>query len=442
MGSLVALDGTMSGDLTGKEVWRQFQVMAGNASPVMLGERLYVVDDSAMLRVYDPKTGQEIGRKKLGRLMYSTPLVADGKIYLCTLSGEWYVLKPTDDGVEIVDKVRLSHEENNGSPIVSHGRFYLPTAAHLYCFGRADGKSQAGPLPAPPKESFAGEQKIATVQVVPYDSVLAPQEKQQFKVRLFNARGQQLPDALARKVQFSVDGPGQMTAAGAYQAPADNAHQCALVTCKVGAMAGTARVRIVPPLPWKFDFNQLNSVPLTWLGGRIRWELRDNGGDKYIAKKTVLPTPKNPNNKLGTRSFLWMGPIDLSNYTIQADVRLQEKDNRMSDVGIFASGYQLTIRSKNRKLRLDSWSSNDYRTMADTDFQPKADTWYTMKLAVVPATDRATVRGKIWPRGDKEPDSWTVEMVDRAPNLHGTPGIFGNSPDAEIYLDNLLVTPN
>ena len=33
-------------------------------------------------------------------------------------------------------------------------------------------------------------------------------------------------------------------------------------------------------------------------------------------------------------------------------------------------------------------------------------------------------------------------MVDKSPNLHGTPGLFGNSPDAEIYLDNLKVTPN
>ncbi len=66
-------------------------------------------------------------------------------------------------------------------------------------------------------------------------------------------------------------------------------------------------------------------LPLTWIGGRVRWEVRQGeDGDKYLAKKTVLPTPKDPNNKLGTRSFVWMGPIDLSNYTIQADVLLTE----------------------------------------------------------------------------------------------------------------------
>jgi hypothetical protein len=33
-------------------------------------------------------------------------------------------------------------------------------------------------------------------------------------------------------------------------------------------------------------------------------------------------------------------------------------------------------------------------------------------------------------------------MVDHAPNLHGSPGLYGHASDAEIYLDNLQVTPN
>src|SRR5205814_1459738 len=156
--------------------------------------------------------------------------------------------------------------------------------------------------------------------------------------------------------------------------PAENEHQCALVTCKFGNVTGTARVRIIPPLPWKWDFNHDERVPLTWIGGRVRWELRDNGGDKVIAKRTVLPTPRDPNNKLGTRSYLWMGPTNLSNYTIQADVLLKEQDGRISDAGLIDSGYQLWIRSKSRTLRLDSWAASDTRTKAETEFQPKPDT--------------------------------------------------------------------
>ena len=176
----------------------------------------------------------------------------------------------------------------------------------------------------------------------------------------------------------------------------------------MGDVAGTARVRVVPPLPWKFDFNKDKAVPLTWLGGRVRWELREKDGEKFIAKKTVLPTPKNPNNKLGTRSYVWMGPINLANYTIQADVLLERR--RRQNVGRRRDRQRLPVDDpqQGHTLRLDSWTSNDYRTKVETEFQPKADTWYTLKLSVVTENGQATVRGKIWPRGEKEPDEWTA----------------------------------
>jgi len=251
-----------------------------------------------------------------------------------------------------------------------------------------------------------------------------------------------LPDSLAKGAKFAVDGHGKMDVNGAYTAPNENEHQCALVTCKVGQVAGTARIRVIPPLPWKFDFNKDKMVPLTWLGGRVRWEVRDADGEKFIAKKSVLPTPKDPKNKLGSRSFLWMGPAELGNYAVQADLLVKEDGGKMPDAGIIASGYELTIRGQNHKLRLDSWASNNYRSLKEVPFEPKPNTWYTLKLAVAPKNGSATIHGKMWPRGEKEPDKWTLEMVDNSPNRNGTPGIFGNSGDAEIYLDNLKVTPN
>ena len=213
-------------------------------------------------------------------------------------------------------------------------------------------------------------------------------------MRLFDARGRELkakltPDAL----KFSVDGPGSITSDGTYIAPKEAKPANALVTCKFGELTGTARVRITPPLPWKFDFND-GDVPLTWIGGRVRFEPREANGEKYIAKKTKLPTPKDPNNKLGTRSFVWMGPIDLSNYTIQGDVLLKkdEASGKISDVGLINGRYQLTIRGLSKKLRLDSWTTSDYRTHTAVDFDPVPDTWYTLKLRVVPGEKEAQGR--------------------------------------------------
>ncbi|HVT28077.1 MAG TPA: PQQ-binding-like beta-propeller repeat protein [Lacipirellulaceae bacterium] len=453
-GSVVALDGTESGDLTGKELWRKLEIMAGFSSPVMLNNRLYVVDNSAKLFIFDPETGHIIATKKLANTMRGTgvegptPLVADGKIYMVTGGGQWFVLKPTENSVRILDKIRLSNEFCDASPIVSHGRFYITTSEAMYCVGNRDQQPQADPLPPERKEAGNSDDKVATVQVVPFDVVLSPGEKQKYSVRLFNAAGQQVKkQPKAGEFEFSVDGPGDIGKNGLYEAPTDKKHQCALVRCVVDDVVGTARIRIVPPLPWKFDFDHVTDVPLTWLGGRVRWQVRGKEGDKYIAKKTVLPTPKDPNNKLGTRSYLWMGPISLSNYTIQADVLLKEHEvengpSKMPEVGLIDSGYELLIRPARHILLLNSWLASDYRQYKNADFRPGADQWYTLKLSVIPEGDKATIRGKIWPRGQREPANWTVEMEDAKPNLHGTPGIYGLSSDAEIYLDNLQVTPN
>ncbi len=444
MGAVVCLDGTKTGDLTGTELWQELQVMAGKSSPVILDGRVYFVDDRAKLYIYDAETGEFIAKKALGTSMRSTPLVADGKLYLCTNEGRWYILKPTEDGVEVVHQLRLPEDASDGSPAVSHGRIFLPTSRALYCLADASKTPSADPLPPEPKETHSASSGPAQLQIIPYDVLLHPGKEQTFHARLFDARGQEIkakltPDAL----KFSVDGPGSMTSDGTYTAPNDKKPECALVTCKFGELTGTARIRITPPLPWKFDFND-GDVPLTWIGGRVRYEPRESDGEKFIAKRTVLPTPKDPNNKLGTRSFIWMGPTDLSNYTIQGDVQLKkdETSGKIPDVGLIDGRYQFTIRGLSKKLRLESWTTSDYRTHAAVDFDPEPDTWYTMKLRVAPSEEEAKVQGKIWRRGDAEPDDWTIEMVDHSPNLHGTPGLYGNSPEAEIYVDNVIVTPN
>jgi len=209
----------------------------------------------------------------------------------------------------------------------------------------------------------------------------------------------------------------------------------------VGDLTGTARVRIVPPLPWKWDFNQDKDVPLTWIGGRVRYQVRDVDGERIIVKRSQLPTPRGP-TKLGTRSMMFMGPIDLANYTVQADIKLPEENGKLSDVGLINSGYFMTVRGETKRLRIDSWPSHEVRTHQMIDAPIEPNQWHTMKLSVEPSGDRAAVRGKLWKRGEAEPQEWTVEMVDERPNLHGTPGLYGHASDAEIYLDNLQVIPN
>ena len=93
----------------------------------MLDGRLYVVDDSAKLYVFDAKTGKQIATKKLGthacaaRRSWPT-----ARFTICTGGGQWYVLKPTDERRRGRQSVAASRTKTcDASPIVSHGRIYV-----------------------------------------------------------------------------------------------------------------------------------------------------------------------------------------------------------------------------------------------------------------------------------------------------------------------------
>lgn len=431
MGSVVALDGTMKGDLTGKEKWRRYELMVGKASPVMVDGKLWVIDDRAKLYVLDPETGDRIAKKALGTVQRSTPLYADGKVYTCTHNGRWYTLQPTEKGVKVLEKMRLRGEASDGSPIAADGRLYVPTSAALYCLGSDEVEKSATKAKYSSINPKLSDTTPAHLQVVPYDVLLAPGETMTFDAKIYNARGQLLE---TKQDVATFDAPPAGT----------TKHSASLVSVKVGELSGTARVRIVPPLPWKFDFNSGGKVPLTWVGGRVRWVPRAVEGEGIAVKRSVLPTPRDPNNKLGTRSRMWMGPIDLSNYTMQADFALQKDaaTQKMPDFGLINSRYTMTARSSNKELRIYSWSPHDYRTYASVPFDPEPGKWYTMKLRVEALGSTADVRGKLWERGQPEPSDWTVEILDESPNLMGSPGLYGNAQEAEIYIDNVSVVAN
>jgi hypothetical protein len=59
------------------------------------------------------------------------------------------------------------------------------------------------------------------------------------------------------------------------------------------------------------------------------------------------------------------------------------------------------------------------------------------------------IRGKVWPRDEKEPAAWNVELTDSRPVLEGSAALYGyvlgnfnDKPGTEIYYDNLRITPN
>jgi hypothetical protein len=433
MGAMAAIRGTLSGDIdeTGA-IWDIKERMVGRSSMVLLDGRLYAADDSGLLMVVDAASGELIGKQKLaGTIMRASLLAADGKIYACTTSA-WHVLEPTEKGVKIVNRMRFKEgEEIHGSPIVSHGRIYLPTLDAIYCIGQAGIEPAITDRPAPPQEDPIGDNTTpASLQVVPAEALVKPGETVNFKVRAFNSRGQFLEEA---KANFSVDANGEINDQGVFTATSDASHVAATITAKFGDLIGNARVRIIPPLPWKFEFNE-KDVPVTWIGARARHQIREVDGEKLMVKVSTVPK--------GTRSQAWMGPIDLHDYTIQADIRGAKTDDKMPDIGLIAQRYTLDLMGQSQQLQIRMWTSQLNRLSLNVPYEWKPDVWYTMKFRAATEDGKAVLRGKVWPKAEDEPREWTIELTDEAPNLQGSPGLFGNATGAEIFLDNITVTPN
>ena len=452
MGGVAALKISGTGaDTKATELWKRLEVVAGYSEPVFVDGRLYLVDDRCKMYVFDGETGDPIVERKsfVGSRQRSALLYADGKIYVTTENGRWAVVKPTADGFEVLNKGRLRGTGFSASPIVAAGRLYLQSTDTLYCVGNDDaqpnaeqGNARVNPAIKPAAQGYGDElpvsqnQDVAWVQIVPAESLIRPGESVTFAVHAFNAIGQPLPDPDASSVELSVKGPASIEGVR-LTAHQDAAHTAALVTATVDGVTGQSRVRIVPPLPWKFDFDHLDDPPLSWVGARYRHVIKPVDGSPALTKISTIPK--------GARSQAWMGPSDLAEYTIAADVRGSRQSQQLPDIGLTAHGYVMDLMGQSQSVQIRSWSAQ-LRMAKTIDFPWQEDTWYRMKLRVdlesEPPAQVAVVRGKVWPRNEPEPEEWTITARDDSPNVAASPGLYGNAKVAELYIDNLEVTAN
>src|SRR5439155_19683701 len=142
----------------------------------------------------------------------------DGKLYVGSESGKFFILKPGPDRCEILDEallgIDLAPEAVMGSVAVSRGRVYLVSSDALYCIGK---KTTALPPPAESKDSPPPDSRATHLQVVPTELVLKPGASVHFHCRLFDAKGRFLREGRAswslEQLRGSLLQNGQLTSA-------------------------------------------------------------------------------------------------------------------------------------------------------------------------------------------------------------------------------------
>jgi outer membrane protein assembly factor BamB len=437
MGLIAALDASMKGELKMAQLkWKVYGWQGGFSSPVLDGDRLYQVDNGANLAAFDVNSGKQLWLQNLGTIQKASPVFADGKLYVGTENGKFFIIEPSAAGAKILDEDQLGTEQQPeavvASVAVSDGRVFLVTDSNLYCIGRKGRTPPAGQSVEVGVSQL--DSPVTHVQVIPAEVLLKPGESARFRVRLFDERGNFVREA--KGAAWSLDKLDGKVGAGQFTASAGGVVQTGEVRATVGGVTGAARVRVIPPLPWEenFDAADLNTFPQHWTNTGMKFITREVDGRKVLVKTTE-------GSSLLSRARAFMGPNELSDYTVEADMLATTKRRQVGDAGVLAQRYSLTLFGNGQKLELTPWQPETQR-VASVPFEWKPDTWYRMKLRVenLPG-GQVRARGKVWPAASPEPDAWTVEHTDPIGNRRGSPGIFGSAL-AEIYFDNIKVYAN
>jgi outer membrane protein assembly factor BamB len=108
----------------------------GPVEPSLLYYRglVYALMDNGVLACLDGKTGEEVYRQRLGAACNSSPIGANGRIYLSDNDGKTFV-------IQAGRKFKLLQTNSFGeritaSPAVTGNCLIYRTDSHLYCIGQ------------------------------------------------------------------------------------------------------------------------------------------------------------------------------------------------------------------------------------------------------------------------------------------------------------------
>ncbi len=198
LGMIAAIDGSQTGDIKTTK-WAAKGDQFGFSSPVIDGTRLYQVENGSRLKAFDLETGRELWRQPLGTVQKAPLVLADGKLYVGTESGKFFIVRPQADRAEVLSDVELplsksSVQQAEGTPepilagaAVSRGRIFFVSSDAVYAIGPKTAKNVTGFAVDAPAEK--GEGTPAFLQVAPTELVLKPGQAVKLHARLFDAKG-------------------------------------------------------------------------------------------------------------------------------------------------------------------------------------------------------------------------------------------------------------
>lgn len=127
-----------SGDVTKSHVVWTRDLGADVPTPAALDGKIYVCGDRGQVTCLDAKTGETLssGRAPQHRTAYSSsPVIADGKIFITREDGTTFVMSLNDD-FKVLAENKLEGEQVVATPVFVDGQIFIRTRENLYCIGK------------------------------------------------------------------------------------------------------------------------------------------------------------------------------------------------------------------------------------------------------------------------------------------------------------------
>lgn len=128
---LLAVDPDGEGDIGATHVrWRMKAPVLQLLSQLVAGNRLYTVDSKSLMICLDALTGETLWSKRLKGKYHSSPVYADGHVYISSTGGETIVIKEASS-LEIISENSLDGEIW-ATPAITGGAILMRTSEFLY----------------------------------------------------------------------------------------------------------------------------------------------------------------------------------------------------------------------------------------------------------------------------------------------------------------------
>ncbi|MBP84749.1 MAG: hypothetical protein CMO61_12975 [Verrucomicrobiales bacterium] len=98
-------------------------------TPLIYRKRIFLWGDGGILTCRNAETGELVYRERIGGNFFSSPVIADGKLWCGSLDGE-LVSVTTGDQFKVLGRSRLN-SGMNATPAVANNRLFLRTQTHL-----------------------------------------------------------------------------------------------------------------------------------------------------------------------------------------------------------------------------------------------------------------------------------------------------------------------